>query len=360
MSTTSEVLLGLTAQLVDIASVSREETEIADFVREALEGVGHLETRRIGDNVVARTAFGRRLRLVVAGHLDTVPPNGNDRSRLEGGRCSGVGSADMKGGLAVMLELARRLREPAVDVTFVFYVCEEIEQSFSGLLEIERVEPGLLSADAAVIPEPTAATVEAGCQGVLRVGIRLGGRRAHTARPWMGVNAVERLGPVLDRLAAFVERRPVVDGCEYREALQAVRVSGGVANNVVPDQAELVVNHRFAPDRTTEEAFAAVAALVAPALDRELGDEVVLEDYALPAAPNLSHPLLAALLSSSGRPPRAKLGWSDVSFFAARGVPAANFGPGDPLLAHNAAEWVGADDLQAVYDGLSLLIAGTS
>lgn len=357
MSATPDGLLALTAELVDIASVSREEAAIADFVQGALAPLGHLETRRIADNVVARTGLGRGLRLLLAGHLDTVPPNGNERAVLEAGRCAGVGSADMKGGLAVMLELARLVREPAVDLTFVFYVCEEIEQSLSGLLEIERTEPGLLAADAAVIPEPTAAGVEAGCQGVLRVGVRLGGRRAHTARPWMGLNAIERLGPLLERLAGFEERRPVVDGCEYREALQAVRVAGGVANNVVPDEARLVLNHRFAPDRTTEEAFAAVSALVAPALDAGLGDEVVLEDFALPAAPNLSHPLLAALVAHSAAPPRAKLGWSDVSFFTARGVPAANFGPGDPGLAHNAGEWVGAAELVAVFDRLAALVS---
>lgn len=356
MNQRGTALLQLTAELVDIASVSHDEAQVAGFVSAGLAGCGHLEVTRIGDNVVARTSLGRARRLLLAGHLDTVPPNGNERAVLDTERCAGIGSADMKGGLAVMLKLANDVVEPAVDLTYVWYACEEVEQRFSGLLEIEAARPDLLAADAAVLGEPTAAGVEAGCQGVLRVGVQLGGERAHAARSWMGLNAIHRLSGLLEQVDSFVERRPVLAGCEYREALQAVRVSGGVANNVVPDEVHLVLSHRYAPDRSKEEAFAALCELLAPAIDEKLGDEVVLEDFALAAAPNLEHPLLAALLAASSKPPRAKLGWSDVSFFAARGVPAANFGPGDPLLAHNAAEWVGRDDLEAVSSTLEKLV----
>ena len=349
-------LLRLTAELVDIPSISHDEGRVSEYVSKGLEGTRHLEIRRIGHNVVARSLLGRPRRLVIAGHLDTVPSNGNDRAVLKEDRCTGLGAADMKGGLAVMLELARTVVEPAIDVTYVFYACEEVEQRYSGLLEIEAAEPELLAADVAVLGEPTSGAVEAGCQGVLRVAVHLGGERAHAARSWMGVNAIHRLGRLLESVDSFVERRPVISGCEYRESLQAVRVDGGVANNVVPDEARLVLSHRFAPDRTKEQAFVVLRELLAPAIDESFGDRIELEDFALAAAPNLDHPMLAALVAASARPPRAKLGWSDVSFFSARGIPAANFGPGDPLLAHSAGEWVSSNDLEAVGTGLERLL----
>jgi succinyl-diaminopimelate desuccinylase len=242
------------------------------------------------------------------------------------------------------------------DLTFIFYVCEEVDQRHSGLREIERTAPEWLSADAAVLGEPTASVVEAGCQGVLRVGVTLRGARAHTARPWMGVNAIHRLSGVLEAIATFPVREPLIDGCTYREALQAVAVSGGVANNVVPDEARVVVNHRFAPDRTVEEAFDSVRALLSPTLDLETGDSIELEDSALPAAPGLRHALLSSLVLASATEPKAKLGWTDVSFFAARGMPAVNFGPGEPTLAHSAGERVTDADLRRAYSTLSATI----
>ena len=201
-------MLELTAELVDIPSVSHDEDKAAAFVAATLSGADHLVTTRIGNNVVARTSLGRSRRLLIAGHLDTVPPNGNERAVIEGDRCSGLGAADMKGGVAVMLELAKRVVAPAVDLTCVWYACEEVEQRHSGLVEIEHADPGLLAADAAVLGEPTSGVVEAGCQGVLRIAVRLGGERAHTARSWMGVNAIHRLGLVLDLVDGFDERKP--------------------------------------------------------------------------------------------------------------------------------------------------------
>jgi succinyl-diaminopimelate desuccinylase len=354
-------LLALTAELVNIPSLSHDESAIADRIEALLSGGGHLEVRRLGNNVLARTALGRPLRLMLAGHLDTVPANGNERAVVEGDICHGLGSADMKGGLAVMAELARRVVSPAVDVTFIAYVCEEVDQEHSGLGQIEADAPEWLRADAAVLGEPTASVVEAGCQGVLRVEIELGGERAHTARPWMGVNAIHRLGAVLTAVASYEARRPVIDGCEYREALQAVAVEGGVANNVVPDAARLVLNHRFAPDVSVEEAFAAVSAVVEPALDPTLGDRVTLAASARAAPPGLGHPLLGRLVTSSAAAPRAKLGWTDVSFFAARGIPAVNFGPGEPTLAHSASERVVRADLERAYGALyDLLTTGAA
>jgi succinyl-diaminopimelate desuccinylase len=350
-------LLARCAELVDIPSVSHGEAALADAVEATVRALPWLTVERVGDNVVARTSAGRPQRLVLAGHLDTVPPNGNDRARVDGDVLWGLGAADMKGGLAVFLELARTVPEPVVDVTFVFYVCEEVAQQHNGLLQLAGARPDLLAADAAVLGEPTGGVVEAGCQGALRVDVTLVGERAHPARPWMGRNAVHRLAPLLGRVAAYEERRPVLDGCEYREALQAMRVEGGVAGNVVPDRVVVQLNHRFAPDRSADEAVAAVRALLGDSVDAAGGDAFELVDAAAPAPPALEHPLLRSLLERTGAPPRAKLGWTDVSFFAGRGVPATNFGPGDPSLAHTADEHVSRRELEDAYTVLQGLLA---
>jgi succinyl-diaminopimelate desuccinylase len=347
-------LLAATAELVDVPSVSHHETAIADLIESRLRGVAGLEVERVGDNVVARTHLGRDHRLIIAGHTDTVPANGNEGGRIDGDVLWGLGSADMKAGLAVMLELARTVAEPAVDVTYVFYVCEEVAAEFNGLPDLLASRPDLLAGDAAVLGEPTGGVVEAGCQGTLRVAVTMAGERAHTARPWMGSNAIHRLGPVLERVAGYTERRPVLGGCEYREALQAVKVEGGVAGNVVPDRAVLTLNHRFAPDRTADEALAHVREVLGSPDGLE---SVELLDHAAPAPPALDHPLLERLVALSGGPPRAKLGWTDVSFFAAHGIPATNFGPGEPTLAHTAGERVERTQLDQVLATLRGLLS---
>jgi succinyl-diaminopimelate desuccinylase len=331
-------LLALTAELIDVPSVSFDEGALADLVEARLDRVPWLEVDRVGDNVVARTALGRAQRLLLVGHLDTVPANGNEHARVEGDVLWGLGAADMKGGIAVLLDLAESVPDPAVDVTYVFYAREEVAAEHSGLLELSRERPDLLAGDAAILGEPTGGALEAGCQGTMRLEVTLAGARAHTARPWMGRNAIHRLGRVLDVVAAFPERRPVLDGCEYREALQAVRVDGGVAGNVVPDRASVVLNHRFAPDRSAADAEAAVRDLLAPVL--EDGDVVTVVDCAEGAPPGLTNPLLAGLISRHHLEVRAKLGWTDVARFAALGVPACNLGPGDATLAHTAEERV--------------------
>lgn len=350
-------LLALTAELVDIPSVSRDERALADHLEGRLRALPHLEVTRHLDNVVARTALGRPSRLLLAGHIDTVPVNGNARARVDGDVLHGLGSCDMKAGVAVALALAEAIAEPVVDVTWVFYAGEEIEAASNGLGHLFRDRPELLAADAAVVGEPTDGLVEGGCQGSLRLAVTLSGARAHTARPWKGVNAIHRLGEVLRVVSGYEPRCPVLDGCEFREALQAVAVEGGVAGNVVPDRAVLHLNHRFAPDRTPEEAEAAVRALLAPALAE--GDDVELLDAAPGALPGLAHPLLAGLVERSGAPVRAKLGWTDVARIAAAGIPACNFGPGDPTLAHHREEQVARAPIEAVYRALAeLLTAG--
>ncbi len=349
-------LLALTAELIATPSVSLHEQELADRVDTWCADIPWLQTHRVGNNVVARTTLGRPQRLLLAGHLDTVPPNGNTEPLVADDCVAGLGASDMKGGLAVMMALAAAPARPVIDVTYVWYAAEEIAMEHSGLRELAAARPDLLEADAAVLGEPTGAVPEAGCQGTMRVRVTLRGVRAHTARPHMGVNAVHRLAGVLEVLAAYEARRPVIDGCSYAEALQATAVSGGVAGNVVPDEASLVVNHRFAPDRTAAEAEAHVRALLAPNLAD--GDDVELLEVAPAAPPHLDHPLLAAVVEAGGglAAVRAKLGWTDVAFFAERGVPALNFGPGDSNLAHTAGEYVCRDSLETVYGVLADII----
>jgi succinyl-diaminopimelate desuccinylase len=309
---------------------------------------------RVGANLVARTRLDRARRVVLAGHTDTVPANGNARARLDGDVLWGLGSADMKGGLAVMMALAEQVPAPAVDVTWAFYAGEEVASEHNGLAHLLRDRPDLLAGDVAILGEPTGGELEAGCQGTLRVQVTLRGARAHTARPWMGRNAVHRLGALLRRVEAFEERRPVIEGCEYREALQAVAVSGGVAGNVVPDAATVTLNRRFAPDRDESEAEAEVRALLGPVL--EAGDLVEVVDSAPAAPPGLGDPVLRALVDDHGLAVTAKLGWTDVARFAAAGVPACNLGPGDASLAHSAEERVDRASLERAYEVLQAVL----
>jgi succinyl-diaminopimelate desuccinylase len=334
-------LLALTAELVDIPSVSFDEAAIVAHLEAELRAIPGLAVDRIGDNLVARTNLGRTHRVILAGHTDTVPGD-TSGSRLDGDVLWGLGTTDMKGGLAVMLELARVVSEPAVDVTWVFYAREEVAIAHNGLRELFAEASELLAGDVAILGEPTAGAIEAGCQGTMRFEVTLAGARAHTARPWMGRNAVHRLGGLLTALEAYAHREPVVDGCRYREALQAVHVEGGVAGNVVPDSAMVRINHRYAPDRSGGQAEAHVREFLAPFLDEgdgdDGGDRVELVDHSPAALPGLSHPLLRAVTDRHKLEVRAKLGWTDVAFFSEHGVPAVNLGPGEPTLAHTAGE----------------------
>jgi succinyl-diaminopimelate desuccinylase len=324
----------LTAALVDIPSVSGQEAELAAAVETALrEQAGHLEITRSGNAVLARTNLGRPSRVVLAGHLDTVPINGNLPAERDGEVLRGCGSVDMKGGDAVMLHLAATATAPTHDLTFVFYDCEEVDAERNGLGRIERELPDWLTGDLAIVCEPSNAVVEAGCQGTMRVELRATGRRAHTARGWMGVNAIHALGSALRTLDEYQARTAEIDGCLYREGLQAVAVSGGVQGNVVPDEATLAVNFRFAPDRTLDQAVEHLGQVFA-------GYSMTVVDHAVGAMPGLSAPAAQELVAAAGGAPVAKLGWTDVARFAAAGLPAVNFGPGDPTLAHTKEEHV--------------------
>ncbi|MEV0701615.1 succinyl-diaminopimelate desuccinylase [Saccharopolyspora sp. NPDC050389] len=345
----------LTAALVDIPSVSGGEKAIADAVEQALRNQApHLEVVRNGDAVLARTNLGRDSRVVLAGHLDTVPINDNLPLRRTGSGAEevlhGCGTVDMKGGDAVMLHLAATLTAPRHDLTFVFYDCEEVEAERNGLNRIERELPDWLAGDLAVVCEPSNAAIEAGCQGTMRVEVRTTGARAHTARAWMGVNAIHAAQPVLQRLVDYTPRNPVIDGLQFREGLQAVRIEGGVAGNVVPDSCVVTVNHRFAPDKSLAEAETHL---------REVFDgfEVTVTDGASGALPGLTAPAAAQLVEASGSEPVAKLGWTDVARFAARGLPAVNFGPGSPTLAHTKQEHVATSEIRHCADVLRRFFA---
>jgi succinyl-diaminopimelate desuccinylase len=357
-------VLTLTRALVDTPSVSGTEQQLADAVETALRGLGGLEVARVGDAVLARTNLGRDTRVVLAGHLDTVPIADNVPSRLdeEAGILYGCGTTDMKSGDAVLLRLAGRFgvpgAEPACDLTFVFYDNEEVESAKNGLGRVARELRGWLYGDLAVLLEPTDGEIEAGCQGTLRAVLELKGRRAHSARSWLGVNAIHGAAGILATLAGYRAREVEIDGCLYREGLNAVRIDGGVAGNVVPDVCTVTVNFRYAPDRDEDAAEAHVREVFADAL--EAGATLTVVDNAGGALPSLSEPAAADFVAAVGRPARAKLGWTDVARFAAFGIPAVNFGPGDPQLAHTREEHIAVDRLQPAEDALIAFLTGSA
>jgi succinyl-diaminopimelate desuccinylase len=327
----------LAVALVDVPSVSGDEAALAGLIHAALARCPALELVRDGNVVIARTDLGRAERIVLAGHLDTVPIADNLPARVEGGVLSGCGSADMKSGLAVLLRVAHLVGtgrvDPRVDVTAVCYDCEEIEAERNGLGRIARERPHLLAGDLAVLLEPTDGVIEGGCQGTLRAVVKISGTRAHSARSWLGKIAIHAAAPVLSRLADYRARQAVVDGLEYREGLNAVAITGGVAGNVIPDRCEVTVNFRFAPDRSLAEAEDHVRSV----LD---GFDVSMVDGAPAARPGLDAPLARQIVAAVGGTPRAKYGWTDVARFGELGIPAVNFGPGDPNLAHKPEEHV--------------------
>ncbi len=346
-------VVSLTAQLVDIPSESRHEAALATAVVDALADCDHLTIERTGNTVVARTNLGRDSRVVIAGHLDTVPAANNLPHQQDDASIRGLGACDMKGGVAAALRAAWLVRRPIVDVTYVWYDCEEIAAEYNGLAHLVREQPKALDADFAILMEPTNAVVEAGCQGSLRVDVAVPGARAHSARSWMGQNAIHAASAVLDRLNAYVPRRPTVGGLEFREGLNAVAVRGGIAGNVIPDECVVTVNYRFAPDLTVAAAEAHV---------REVFDdwEVVVADAASAAHPGLDREPVRDFVNRMGGRVVAKLGWTDVARFTELGVPAVNFGPGDPSLAHTPGEYVPTSQLVAVETALLNWLTGAS
>ncbi|MGB4779005.1 succinyl-diaminopimelate desuccinylase [Microbacterium sp.] len=327
----------LTRAICDIPSVSGGETPLADAIHEAISGLPHLDVYRDGDTIVARTQQGRAQRVAIAGHIDTVPINANLPIRdvtIDGeAHLWGRGTVDMKGGVAVQLKLAAELVAPRTDITWLWYDHEEVAAELNGLTRLARTRPDLFAADFAILGEPSNGQVEGGCNGNLRVIARTHGVRAHSARAWMGENAIHAAAPILARLASYRPREVAVEGLVYREGLNAVRIAGGVAGNVIPDRCEVEVNYRFAPSRTVDDAEQHVRTVLE-------GFDVDVVDRAVGARPGLDAPLAQEFLAAVGAEPRPKYGWTDVARFSAMGVPAVNYGPGDPSLAHHDEERV--------------------
>jgi succinyl-diaminopimelate desuccinylase len=339
----------LTRTICDIPSVSGDETTLADAIEASLAGLPHLQLYRNGDTIVARTNQGRAQRVVIAGHIDTVPINGNVPTRditIDGSELIwGRGTVDMKAGVAVQLKLAAELTDPRVDITWMWYDHEEVDADLNGLTRLSAERPDLFAADFAILGEPTGGEVEGGCNGNLRAVVRTNGVRSHSARAWVGENAIHKAAPILRRLADYRPREIAVEGLLYREGLNAVRISGGVAGNVIPDLCEVEVNYRFAPSRSTEEATRHVQ-------DAFAGFDVEVIDLAAGARPGLDAPLAQEFVAAVGAEPRPKYGWTDVARFSALGVPAVNYGPGDPHLAHHDDERVPIQEIEDVERGL--------
>ena len=349
----------LTAALIDIESPSHHEGEIADAVEAALKELGGVEVQRFGHTVVARTHFGREQRVVLAGHIDTVPLADNTPHHFEGDTLFGCGAVDMKSGMACYLGAFARLASQgadgpaAFDLTLIAYEGEEVAQEYNGLFHLERDHPELLAGDIALLGEPSGGIIEAGCQGTIRVFVDAHGTRAHSARSWLGHNAAHDLAGVLSRVAAYTPRAVTIAGCEYREGLNVVGLEGFVATNTIPDEARLVINFRYAPDRSVEEAKAHLE----EALALEEGLTLTYDDVAPGALPGLDDPVAANLVKAVGGNFRAKFGWTDVSRFSNLGVPAVNFGPGDPGYAHKKDEQCPVGQIREVAEQLMNYLA---
>ncbi|WIE53862.1 succinyl-diaminopimelate desuccinylase [Curtobacterium sp. MCBD17_003] len=342
--------IDITRAICDVESVSGNEGALADAIEAVLTPLDHLEVVRDGDAIVARTRLGRDRRVVIAGHIDTVPLNANlptqTRTEADAEVLWGRGTVDMKGGCAVQLKLAHDLVDPTVDVTWVWYDHEEVSDALNGLGRLARTRPELLAGDFAILGEPSNAQIEGGCNGNLRAEVRAYGQRSHSARSWIGDNAIHKIAGALDRLAAYEPRTVEVDGLEYREGLNAVGITGGIAGNVIPDEVMLHVNYRFAPSRSADEAVAHVTELFD-------GYDVTIVDLAAGARPGLDAPLAQEFVAAvGGAAPKPKYGWTDVARFSALGVPAVNYGPGDPALAHHDEERVPVAQITAVEEGL--------
>jgi succinyl-diaminopimelate desuccinylase len=288
-------------------------------------------------------------KVLLVGHTDTVPLQGHVGARIEGDRLHGLGATDMKGGLAVMVHILENLGTDRL--VGIFYAGEEGPISGNDLGAILDSLPDLSSAEAGIVMEPTNRGMDLGCQGSVNVTVSFLGEAAHSARPWLGVNAVTRAGEFLTMMDGLEPEIHPIEGLEFKEVISVTRASGGVANNIIPSRFDLNVNYRFSPDRTTDEAVERLASLF------EMADEFEVVDLALAAYPEASHPLFQDLAAKSGAAISHKQGWTDVAQLAERGIPGVNFGPGETALAHKPGESIALDDLDWAYEALVAVLS---
>lgn len=353
----SQSSIDITREICDIDSVSDREGPLADLIERTARSLEHLTVSRHGDTIVARTTLGRAQRVVIAGHIDTVPINENLPTRFE--TVDGIdylwgrGTVDMKAGVAVQLKLAAELTDPKVDITWIWYDHEEVSESKNGLNKLSQSDPQLLAGDFAILCEPTRSEIEGGCNGNLRAEIRTRGLRSHSARSWVGDNAIHKAAPILNILADYEAEQIEVDGLVYREGLNAVGVTGGIAGNVIPDECMVHINYRFAPSKSGEDAVAHIHEL--------FGDyEIEIVDLAVGARPGLDAPIAQQFVAAVGGTPMPKYGWTDVARFSRLGVPAINYGPGDPMKAHADDERVPLQQITDCERGLRAWLSGSA
>jgi succinyl-diaminopimelate desuccinylase len=334
--------------LCSIASPIGEERALCDAVQERL---GRLPlgapVRRYGDSLVVPLTRGTGgPKIALAGHLDTVRTE-NGPARIEGGRCFGAGSSDMKSGLALMIELAEGGRHAGSDLTLVFYAREEGPYAENELGPVLAQDPELSHVDLAVCLEPSDNKLHLGCMGSVHATVTFVGRTAHSARPWEGDNAVTQAADLLTELRALRPVESVIEGMSYRSSTTVTQArDGGRGRNVVPDRFVLNLNHRFAPDRTLDEAVAHVHALVGGRA------EVEITDRSPAARPSAGHPLVKALVEAGVRAVEPKQAWTDVARFSALGIAAVNFGPGENAQAHQRNE---STSLALIHEGYTIL-----
>jgi succinyl-diaminopimelate desuccinylase len=335
--------------LVNIPSVTGSEGRIATAISERLLPIWTLKgVQRFGNSVVVGQRTDRPL-ISLYGHLDTVPhQDGNGSARIENGRMHGVGTSDMKAGLAVMVHLLEDegVRSGDFDVVGVFYDKEEGPADENGLEQVLDRASWLVQSEMAVVMEPTDLKLELGCNGTMNADVIFKGKAAHSARPWLGDNAVTKAGEWLTAMHSLEPVSEIISDLEYREVFTVTRADGGIANNVVPSEFRLNLNYRFPPSLTVAEAENRLRELASPA------DEVVVRDSAPSGSVPEGNKHLLRLEDLLGGERLPKQGWTDVARLTSAGIPAVNYGPGDPSLAHQAGESVALASLDVAYSVL--------
>lgn len=345
----TDSLFELTKDLIQINSVSGNEKQLVDKLENHLKSFSHLKLTRISNTLVAECKKPETAQIILAGHVDTVPPASNETVKIVGNTLYGLGACDMKGGIAVMIKLAESAKDFNVSTRFIFYESEEVEINKNGLQLLSRRQPELLKADGAILLEPTNSQLELGCQGVLLFNIQVKGVKAHAARPWKGVNSITRAPKIIESVKSFPKKKVMLEGVCYKESLEPVKFNSGSATNVIPDLAEITLSYRFAPDKSADIAQAEIFSHFKHVLDNSLGDNIVILEARNGAYPASKSGIFKQLFELTSNKVSAKLGWTDVAFFSENQTVAVNFGPGDPQLAHSPDEKLEKGELEQSY-----------